>query len=828
MKKITISAILATILAMPSLAGATGNMPGQWLIHNTFDYFFKETVVSPERTYMLTYAQMYYPGQTGWEKPYANLFCYDRNTHEIEGYNASNHLNGNIIHDIAYNSAKGYLLIIYDNCSIDLLYDDDTVYNISGLTAAMQGVSKTVNSITFDAAGNRAYLATNFGYVAIDDNKHDIAEIKMYDRSLNAVSRVGDYLMAGTGDGLFMSPLADGHSSFASFSPVEGASGSVSFILPLTDDSFGLVYNNSINVARIAQDGSVEIELKETTPLSYFSECENGYFLRRNGCSYQLDKDGNLNKVYTDKTGYGNTEYGTWDMKEFYFPVSRTCLAHLSYNGNYTWTECEGIAPDAPASYSVFSLTYSPVGGMLAGNGTFNRFYPWEWMNYTSLISGYKDGKWITHTATINPPTLQDNKAYESYGPVIDPLDPNTLWIGTRRSGLITIDMRDGSYQIYAHPSHSAKNLPGFHAVFPTSIYWTDLCNVSAPSFDAQGNLWCVFNPSHANTSYGPVYCWKAEDRKAGNVSAFKEIPVKGYGKHYNNLIVTATKHPNSPDFLVFGPTTRYFDCFYLFNHGGTIDDTSDDVLYSYTKFIDQDGNNIPYTFFNFFFEDPSTGYIWVGTDANLFYFDPNEALAAGDNNGMLRVKRPLVTDSPYKDSSPYLLSGYDITAMTIDGAGRKWFGTNGEGVIVTNAEGTQIQEKFDTKNSKLPSDIVFGLGYDPSMNAMWIGNQGQTATYLLDESSVQEEKLQVVAFPNPVRPDYQGYVSIQGLTTAQNAKVVDAAGNVVALLDKPVNGVTVWDMTDTEGKHVPLGVYYIKTSDKQPVSEATKIKIVL
>ena len=94
-----------------------------------------------------------------------------------------------------YNPDRGYLLVVYDNYDIDLLFDDGTKKNIPSYKSASVSQSKDINSITFDPERNRAYLSTAFGYVSINDEKGEIAESRIYNTPVESVCRLGDSIL---------------------------------------------------------------------------------------------------------------------------------------------------------------------------------------------------------------------------------------------------------------------------------------------------------------------------------------------------------------------------------------------------------------------------------------------------------------------------------------------------------------------------------------------------------------------------------------------------------------------------------------------------------
>lgn len=830
MKKYLYTLLALFYTAFAFRADAETALPGQWRIHNTFDSNFQETIDTPERVYLLALAQTVNADKQAWNQRHGQLFTLDKETCEIQGYNAANYLTGNEIIDIAYNPLRRYLLIIYDNYSIDLLYDDDSVRTIHGLASSTLNSSKTVNGVTFDSRAGRAYLATDFGYIVVDDSKYVIPESRIYNRKVNSIGRVGDWLVLGSDEGLFISPLSDRHTDFSSFTKVDGVTGAVSNVMPLTDNTFGLKGAAGLMTAAISGQGQVSLEPKDSYKYTDVIDNRDGYLLLRWGAAVQLNRDGSLATLYTDKVNEPQSKYGSWDFRTFYYPVSRRGIGKSVSDGGYKWDFAALYPVNAPQPTGVFSFDYSEATGMLAGNETHNRIYSFaDYMNYPGLVSGYERGTWTPYGAGVSTdPKAQYMKA--TYGPVIDPVAPEYMWLGSRDAGLFRVDTRDNSIEMYSHPAHAAKGTQGFHAVFPTSPSWTDRCLVSAISFDGDGNLWCVFNPSHADPGEGPLYCWKAADRRAGNVSAFKEVPVKGYGSHYENFRMVATKSPSSRGFVAFAPASMYYQPLYLFYHAGSIDDTSDDRLSSYTTFQDQDGTAVSYTFINTLYEDPATGYIWVGTDAGVFYFNPNDAIRSSNGN-TLQVRRPKVARNDGTNLADYLLSGSDVMGIAADGAGRKWFATNGGGILVSSADGSRVIDQFTASNSLLPTDLVFSIAFDPDGNAVWIGGAKQTATYFCDATPAAEDYSEVLAFPNPVRPEYSGPVTIKGLMDDSLVKIVDASGSLVRELGISNGGMALWDLTDMSGREVSAGVYYVMSStstESQPsAGNSTKILVI-
>ncbi|MDE6683099.1 MAG: T9SS type A sorting domain-containing protein, partial [Muribaculaceae bacterium] len=310
--------------------------------------------------------------------------------------------------------------------------------------------------------------------------------------------------------------------------------------------------------------------------------------------------------------------------------------------------------------------------------------------------------------------------------------------------------------------------------------------------------------------TYKPLKKWRVPDLGGGNASCL--LPLRASGN--KNVIVITVRDNNK--------TIKVID------HKGTIDNQRDDHIYSFTRNIyDQDGNKFDCTYYRTFYEDQSTGNVWVGTDAGVFFFNPSALNDSGDTR-INRVKVPRNDGTSFAD---YLLDGSCINMITADGQGRKWFATNGGGLTCTSPNGTQILKTYTTENSDLPSDQVYGICYNPANNSMMISTDSGLAELLLSEASVESDgDEKAVAYPNPVRPDYYGYVNIEGLEEGSLVKITDSAGNLVKELGFADDGTIRWDVTNLNNKRVRSGVYYVLASggpESSGFSAATKILVV-
>ena len=73
--------------------------------------------------------------------------------------------------------------------------------------------------------------------------------------------------------------------------------------------------------------------------------------------------------------------------------------------------------------------------------------------------------------------------------------------------------------------------------------------------------------------------------------------------------------------------------------------------------------------------------------------------------------------------------------------------------------------------------------------------------------------KNNIKVYPNPVRPDYSGSVTVTGLTEGAEVKVLSTGSQLVAR-GTAIGGSWQWDVTQqSSGNRVAPGVYYIMIS---------------
>jgi hypothetical protein len=218
-------------------------------------------------------------------------------------------------------------------------------------------------------------------------------------------------------------------------------------------------------------------------------------------------------------------------------------------------------------------------------------------------------------------------------------------------------------------------------------------------------------------------------------------------------------------------------------------------------------------------------GRIWVGTSSGVMFF-----ACGGDNAFNGKCLGQLVISS-LGNISEYLLKDKNVNVIAVDGANRKWFGTSA-GLFVTSADGRTEVLKFNVDNSPLPSNNITAIAIRPN-GEVFIGTDRGLMSFKSDATEGGQfngTPDKIIAYPNPVRPDYTGPIAIKGFARDANIKIADANGNVV-FETKALGGQAIWNGNDFNGNRVATGVYLVLATNTQnldaPEAVVTKVLFV-
>lgn len=455
-----------------------------------------------------------------------------------------------------------------------------------------------------------------------------------------------------------------------------------------------------------------------------------------------------------------------------------------SFNDNLTDFEdnielVKTLKPDGP-NHNIFGCMKIVNNKLFTANGDYNSSVPIQVLDLSNNewdIYQYED---ISESTKVS---YQGAFCFD-----IDPTSDNHVFTGSR-NGLY--EFLNGKFIKYYDNSNSP--------IEPFDGTNKEYQLVTGTIFDKEGNLW-LLNSSAPNTAlikYNNGIFTKVnhpELMKLNTGNVFRNRSNAELGK----MII------DSQGLIWFTNNNWVLPALYQYN-------TQTDAIKAYESFINQDGTDVNIRIGVRCVVEDLDKNIWIGTYNGPLMLERNEI--KNDGSIFTQVKVPRNDGTNYAD---YLLTGIDIQSMAIDGAGRKWFGTNGNGVYLISADNMKQIQHFTTENSCLLSDIVKSIAINQTTGEVFFGTDNGLCSYISDATQINTEmtKDNVWAYPNPVTPDYTGLITIVGLTLNADVKILSANGTLIAE-GRSNGGTFTWDGNDQNGRKVASGVYMVVTATK-------------
>jgi ligand-binding sensor domain-containing protein len=320
-----------------------------------------------------------------------------------------------------------------------------------------------------------------------------------------------------------------------------------------------------------------------------------------------------------------------------------------------------------------------------------------------------------------------------------------------------------------------------------TISYWQadNRMAIADLKFDANGNMWgllsSVDNPLFVKTRNNEWYKFSISSSQK---FLFDEILIDDYNQKWG----------------IMGRENGMF----VYNDNNTITNLEDD---QYTLLNMNIGKgNLP-SMNVFCFANDLDGEIWVGTDKGIAVFYDPGAVFSGYNFDAQQI---LITEGDY---GQYLLSEEKVKCITIDGANRKWIGTEKSGVFLLSEDGQEEILHFTKNNSPLFSDNIVDITINHENGEVFIGTEKGLISYRADATKGAGSQGETHVFPNPVNENYSGPIAISGLIIDANIKITDVAGNLV--FETTANGgEAIWSGKNKNGERASTGVYLVFSTD--------------
>ena len=709
------------------------------------------------------------------------VFIYSQSDNSVERLNLVNGLSDIGLSKIKYNPHNQRVVISYQNGNIDILDTENAITNIPFITTSGIMGSKKINHIYLK--NQYAYLSTDFGIVVVDTDRKEVTDTYFYgalgvDMVTHAVTMDNQYIYAASDDGIY----------FADFNnPNLSNFNNWSFLPDLGNRKFSSIVYFS-NMLFAANDAAVSlgdtIFFNFNGVWQHFSttgqDIENLQVLSSNRLA--------VNKLYSteifDENLMSLREIFTYNgVPSVSNEVVLDASANLWFADNFKGlvkvtpnNAVEFITPDGPSTSTSYALDMRDDNLWMVSGGFVNQVSQ-------NNLNHRKEGTWVKFPQTIQNP--EGGILAGLVAVAIHPKNIDNVYVGSWSNGLIELN-NDQVTKVY-----NARNSP------LDSVYFGPT-QVGTLNFDSDDNLWVTSSFPNNN---------KVLHVKTADNNWHSYTFTGSSGKYFSSALVDRNDYK-----WIVDPINKQI---LIFDENKTFNTTADDRID--TLGGSSNIGNIPGTAI-YCIEQDLDGKIWLGTDEGVAVIFSPDAIFDGE----VTANQIFVEQD---GNVEILLETESVTAIAVDGADRKWFGTQNSGVFLMSADGTEEVFHFTEDNSPLFSNHILDITINHTTGEVFFA----TSKGLLSYKSTATEPLddyELFVYPNPVKPDFNGTIAIRGMVVNSNVKITDIEGNIVYETTS-LGGQAIWDGKNINGERVKSGVYMVfANSEDGSQKKAGKILI--
>jgi hypothetical protein len=693
------------------------------------------------------------------------MFSFNTSDNSIQKYSKVNGLSDIDISTIAYSEETKILVIAYSNGNIDLIRND-TIYNMPEIKLKTITGDKAINSIFFNQ--KYAYLACGFGISLIDLNAMVIKDSYLFGAGgsqikVNDITFDGQYLYAATEEGIFKADKNDpnlvDYNAWKQLTTLPEIEAEYLHLTYFNGKLFTYYRNPSVNRDDIITINETGWKIWEHSYSDFFSFIA----LNRNqlviSSLYRTDfYDENENKI----GGFGSVvcRHAIMDKQGLiWFADPEMGLVKADPSG-YSY-----IAPNGPAYRDVGEMEFNS-GILWAGGG--NNASRWA----SKGAYSFTGEKWSSYN-NLNIPELEGFLNISHVA--IDPLDPGHVYGGSLGYGVV--EFQDGALlNIFDENDGVLEPVPG---------YGHGYINITGMNFDNSGNLWIS-----TSFSDNPVYLIKSNGNWEKPEFKFADF---GLGTRIGDILPTSLNQ-------VWLLIERYGLLVFSIQDNGSITERAIVIK-------NQEGDLLDRVFS--IAEDRDKN-IWIGTNQGpAIFYSPGDIFTVDEVIGY-QVKIPRNDGTSNAD---FLLATEKITSIAVDGGNRKWLGTENSGVFLVSEDGKEEILHFTATNSPLPSNTINSIAINNKNGEVFFGTDKGIFSYRGQSTEGNVDFSNAYIFPNPVRENYQGDITITGLVEDVNVKITDVSGNLV-FETKALGGQAIWNGKNFNGMKAGTGVYMVFCSN--------------
>ncbi|MDE6032675.1 MAG: hypothetical protein K2G15_01800 [Muribaculaceae bacterium] len=798
MKSIIISLLTALMLICPAAVNA---QTGSWEIFPVYS-MPKKMIDTPDYLFILSNN---------------SLVGLDKQTNEFINFDTTNYLNSNKVLNAWYSPVDGILFVAHTNGMIDLVYDDGRTVNIADLTNTTIDYG-TINDVDF--RDGKAYLALSKGIIVIDMPRALIDHVGLYLKAGTGYGRIAvtdsKVIVAFDVNGRILVADRKGNLSANIFRATNNnlyraSNTDLGEIYGLDGDKYLTVGSaqNNLELAVTSIDPNAEngaasvskpVKLGPNCFASRLQPAKDGFVGNNTSQLFYINRQGEITRTVN------------FTIPEFSNTAMIVTNSDSSQSDAFWYADANGVGRRAlDGSFVIPQMSLDATVTTNVGQfapASDGRIYFSTVRRDNDFGGSIQPDFSKAYFGCIHPDgtvSSFDPNVTSKYDLVANPLNPDEVVI-SHRNGIVRYNTKTKESTTY-----NASNTP-------MQVDWTPnqtLLLVYGLTFDPKGNLWVLQN----NNGNHFVYMIPAADWNNGAPSAkWKTIRI-GSPELWHSSIIRYAPGPDGKGYILIGGSGE-MGCI---NLNGTFDDLSDDTIRFSSVTSDTDGMALTEGLLSQFAPDNS-GMVWIAYQYGVLHY-PNIATIFTTSPYPTRAK---VARNDGTDLADYLLTNIKCYDVSVDANNNKWVATIGSGLYRVSPDGSEIIEHLTTDNSDLPSDNVIAVYADPESNKVYVGTDLGLAIYHSGSTPARKDFDDVYAYPNPVTPEYTGYITVTGLMADSLVKITDSAGRVV-FEGRSDGGSVVWDGFDGSGSRVKSGVYFVYASSSASGSaQAAVTKIVV
>ena len=731
-----------------------------------------------------------------------SLCSFDKNSGEVNRYNKTNKLSDVGISAINYDPVSGFMIVGYRNGNIDFFNDREKI-NLPYIKFSSLVGDKSIYDIY--PYNGLVYLSTGFGIVVLDMSRLEIKEtyyLGLIGETIivRDLCIVNETIFAATNQGVRYADVNNVFlSNFENWSTLAGLPGDAS---PTQIEFF----NNELVVVvpESTKDAVWSKTLYDETwtvrhPISWFRISRiwsnASYFYCSGNFAYWYCQNNFDALRYVDN--FRGTQLDVSDAirssnGETWVADKRSGLIQSKDN---TGTQDFRVSPSGPKSDNCRRITTYNDNIWIAHGGVRT-----DWGSNYNIdgISALIDETWIHLIADTSNSAGQHFNSSNQYVMdmmdfAIDPNDNTNVYGGSWEEGLLKINTPSLSMTPTNGSANGGANSDGITQGFSRIA-------VGGVTFDKNGTLW--FTNSYTNEAIhaldrnGVFYDYDFEDVLEED-EAVADIIISEDGYVWANVITKG---------LI------------VFNGNNTLGTYSDD---NYKFLNDEEGNGKLPSHDVLCMEEDLDGEVWVGTASGLAIFYSPSAIFEQSN---INAEQILIQQD---GNTQILLETEAINCIEIDGSNRKWIGTKNSGVYLLSDDGINEVYHFTEENSPLPANNVYDISINHSNGEVLFATENGILGFFSTATNFDNEMSNVRVYPNPVRPDFDGTITIDGLAYDSNVKITDIQGNILYETTSE-GGRAIWNGLLYDGTKPATGVYLIYAgSPDGAASEVRKITFI-